>query len=202
MASIKILLADDQDLFIEGMRALLADCPGMEIVAQAGNGKLVMEIMQKSTVDLVLMDINMPGMDGIETSRMLKKHFPKVRILILSSYDNREFIADVMHSGADGYILKNIRKQELVTAIGHVAAGGRYVSPRLRNQAQDLIQNISKRELDILTLIAKGFSAPEIARQLFLSVYTVETHRKNIQLKLGLKNQSLLVKYAVERGLI
>jgi DNA-binding NarL/FixJ family response regulator len=201
--TIKLILADDQELFVEGLRALLSKYPEFEVIGCAKSGQEVIHMIPENKCDVLLLDINMPDMDGIQACHFLTKHYPDLQILMLSSYANKEFIADVMQSGANGYVVKNAGKEELITAIREIASGKRYVSPSLLGgQSQMPSVSLSQRELDVLKLIAEGYTAPEIAEKLCLSIHTIHTHRKNIQLKLGLKNQSLLVKYALERGLV
>lgn len=199
---IRLLIADDQELFVEGICALLAENPEFEVTARAKNGNEAIQILAHQPCDVILLDINMPELDGIQTCHRIRAQYQDIRILMLSSYTNKEFVADVMHSGAHGYLVKNTSRDELTKAIKIVAAGSRYVSPVLHSSYTAPVTNLSIRELEILTLIARGFNAPEIAEKLFLSVHTIHTHRKNIQMKLGLNNQSLLVKYALERGLV
>lgn len=201
-SKIQIILADDQNMFLEGLEAIFSDNECYKVSGTANNGFEVLELLEKSQPHLLLLDINMPEMDGIDTCKVIKNKYPELKVLILSSYSNKEFIADVMHNGADGYILKNAGSAELLQAIDDIVAGKRYVSPQLRMRTEELYAQLSKRELYILRLIGRGLSAPEIAEELFLSPHTVETHRKNILSKLNFKKQSLLVKYAVERGLV
>lgn len=201
MEPVRILIADDQQLFIEGIKTILEINQEFLVAETAQNGLEAIEKVKRCRPGVVLMDINMPGMDGLDSCIRIKKEFPEVKVLILSSYSNLEFVANAMHSGADGYLLKNSSIQTLTTAIRHIWEGDKFVSPELRNLNLSVQMNISRRELEILKLIGSGMSAKEIAEKLHLSVHTIETHRKNIQSKLGLKNQSMLVKYAVERGL-
>ncbi len=202
MNTIRIIIADDQQLFIEGIKKILESTDEFEVIGTANDGAALLEIASLLKPDIVLMDINMPGMDGLESCTLLKKKHKDIQVLILSSYSNIEFVANAMHAGADGYILKNSSIHTLTDAIIQIADGGRYISPELRGQNTMETFDLSKRQIEILRLVAVGLSAREIAEKLYLSVFTVETHRKNIQAKLGLKNQSMLVKYAVERGLI
>lgn len=198
---IQIILADDQNMFLDGLKSILSAYKNYEILGTANNGFEVLNLLEKSKPNLLLLDINMPEMDGIDACRVIKNKYPDLKILILSSYSNKEFIADVMHNGADGYILKNAGTDELMLAINTIVEGKRFVSPELRVRTEELFSQLSKRELYILRLIGRGMTAPQIAQELFLSPHTIETHRKNILHKLNFKNQSLLVKYAVERGL-
>ena len=207
---IRLLLADDHQLFLDGLQSLLSHEPGIAITGQSLNGRQVLEQVAGTSTDLVLMDVNMPEMDGIEATRQLKARFPEVRVLILTMHDSPEFITSLLGSGADGYILKNTGREELLHAINQVVSGKQYFgkavmatmmnSLRQPARAPEAAVELTKRETDVLKLIAQECSTHEIAERLFISTHTVETHRKNLHSKLNVKNAAGLVRYALKQG--
>ncbi|PKK37411.1 hypothetical protein BWI96_05955 [Siphonobacter sp. SORGH_AS_0500] len=206
-----LLLADDHQMILDGLKALLAHEPDLLIMGEAHTGLEVIELANRhaEVLQIIILDINMPGQDGIQTTRYLRKHFPSIRILILSMYNNPVFIRSLMQEGISGYVLKNTGKDELLQAITNISGGSNYFSteithlliPTTKNQQAFPESQLTKRELEILRLLAQGHTTVTIADQLFLSTYTVDTHRKNILSKLNLKNTPALVKYAMEKGL-
>ncbi len=212
VAPITVLLVDDQAIMLDGLEALLSRDPGLSVVGRAGNGKEAVASVAALDPDVVLMDISMPEMDGIEATRRIKKLSGTSRVLVLSMYNNKEFVRELMAAGASGYLLKNAGHEELHQAIRSVAEGRTYLAAevrkaleegnvQLRHSVAHGYQALTKREKEIISLIANGRSSQEIAEQLFLSIDTVNTHRKNILHKLDLTNTASLVKYSVERGL-
>ncbi len=206
---IRVLLADDQQMFIDGIQSILSTVNNIEIIGVANNGLELLEKLEENQPDVILLDINMPEMDGIETCKRVKKQYPKSKILILSTYSHKSFVANLISLGADGYLLKNTGKDELVLALETVNDGENYYSSDIKDVLNenkkgdgDEISFLSKRELEVLRLIGQGNTNTQIAEKLFLSPYTVETHRKNMMHKLQLKNSAELVKYAVDRGLV
>lgn len=206
---IRLFLADDQKMFINGLQSILSEEENIKIEGIAHNGIELMSLLENHEPDVVLLDINMPQMDGIETCKVLKKKYEKIKILILSTYSNKSFVSNMVSLGADGYLLKNTGKEELVLAIESVYRGEPYYSSEIKELlnvnskfTENEISFLSKREIEVLTLIGSGNTNSEIAELLFLSPYTVETHRKNMMHKLKLKNTAELVKYAVDRGLV
>ncbi|MFT6851134.1 MAG: two-component system nitrate/nitrite response regulator NarL [Sphingobacteriales bacterium] len=209
----KIVIADDHQMFIDGIKALLVNQPDIEIVGEALNGEEVLKTVNSKPVDIILMDINMPVLDGIETTRQLQQKHPKVKVMMLTMYKNAEFIDQLMAIGAKGYLLKNTGKKELVKAIKTLGEGGNYFSPAIQETAEKSLDDqrrghaepiifLTKREREVLTLVAKEKSTPEIASQLYISPHTVETHRKNIHHKLNIHTTAGLVKYASGLGLV
>ena len=200
-------------MFIDGVRALLANEPDVQLVGQALNGKQVLEELEKNHVDIVLLDVNMPEMDGIETTRTIRQRGKDVKIVMLTMHNNPEFIFGLMNAGANGYILKNTGKEELMEAIQAVFTGKTFYSKEV---SETILQNFSKRpaeqkadavhlterEKEVLRLIAMEYNTQEIATELFISVNTVETHRRNLLSKLNAKNIAGLVKFAMQLGLI
>lgn len=210
---IRIIIADDHQMFIDGIKALLKNEKDMKVVGEALNGEEVLSVLQKEKADIVLLDISMPVMDGIETTKRLHEKFPEVRILMLTMYNKHEFISGLMNAGASGYILKNTGKKELVEAIEAIYEGKNYFSKDVTETIMkdlhkkpsevkiELVQ-LTKREKEVLILIAQEFSTRQIADKLFISQNTVETHRKNLMSKLKVKNLAGLVKFALQTGLI
>lgn len=208
---INIFLAEDQQLFVEGIKQLLADQEDISFSGTANNGRLALEAILDHLPDLCMLDINMPEMDGISLAIHLKKAHPQLPIIMLSTHTNKEFVKDLVAIGVDGFVIKNADKEELVQAIRTVAEGGQWFSETLQPDVAetrkeiedhpDHLKLLSKRELEILRLIGQGLSSVEIAEQLFLSAHTVDTHRRNIMVKLNMNNVASLVRYANDRGL-
>jgi len=210
---IRLLLADDHQVLLDGLQLLLKNEADMQVVAVAKNGKQALDVLKKSEVDVALLDINLPVLNGIETCRRIKKDFPRVAVLALTSYDKGAFIQQMLKAGAAGYVLKNAAADEIVQAIRTVHAGETYLSPSvsttllntLRNQAdaqEDFIPQLTRREQQVLQLIAAEQTTKEIAEQLHLSQNTIETHRRNLLSKLNVRNVAGLIKVALQRGLI
>jgi DNA-binding NarL/FixJ family response regulator len=210
---IRILIVDDHQMFIDGVKALLVNEKEIKVLGEALNGEAVLKLLEQVDVDIVLLDVNMPEMDGIEATKLIRQRYPSVKILMLTMYNNTEFIFGLMNAGASGYILKNTGKSELLDAIRSVHQGKTFYSKEV---SDSILQNLPKnpnekkleevhltgREKDVLKLIAQEFSTQEIAAQLFISVNTVETHRKNLLSKLNAKNIAGLVKFALQTGLV
>ncbi|WP_186757554.1 response regulator [Echinicola salinicaeni] len=209
---INVLIADDHQMFIDGLKAMLSDIPGIKVVAEAMNGKEAINYCDISPVDIVIMDINMPVMDGVEATKTLLKSHKSLKVLGLSMHNDRHFISDMLKTGAQGYILKNTGKNDLVEAIQTLHAGGTYlgeeVSKTLVNSfikkpgKMQVNEKLSDREMEVLGCIANGLTTQEIGEQLFISKNTVETHRKNLLYKLRAKNTAELVNNAYKKGLI
>lgn len=204
-----LLLVDDQSMMLDGIEAILSGVPGLRVIGRCGTGPEAVAKAAAAKPELVLMDVNMPGMDGIEATRRLLKVSPESRVLILSMYGHKEFVLEVMEAGAYGYLLKNAGKDELRAALERIIAGARYLSPELErvlhrgDRSRDnggLYGPLTKRELQVVRLIVQEHTTQEIAGMLFLSEGTVETHRRNIMHKLDVRNTAGLVKYAMERG--
>ncbi|MBS1940402.1 MAG: response regulator transcription factor [Bacteroidetes bacterium] len=208
---ISIVIADDQAIILDGLSALLGSDPEVRIVGRASNGAEAVEKAKELKPDVVLMDISMPEMDGIEATKALHKCCSGVRVLVLSMYDHPDLVREIFESGASGYILKNVPKEELSLALRMVVAGEQYIGQqvkhmlakddRFRDRAGGIGQTVlSKREREVVQLICMEFNTQEIAEKLFISAQTVDTHRKNIMSKLDVKNAAGVVKYAMERG--
>lgn len=209
---IRVLIADDHQMFIDGLRSLLQGSQDICVVGEAANGHKVVELCDREDVDIAIMDINMPGMDGIQATRELLRKHPLLKVLGLSMYNDREYISDLLKAGARGYILKNTGKETLLNAIRTLQSGGNYlgeeVSQTLLNSfiktpgRGHLAEKLSDREKEVLERIATGLTTHEIADQLFISKNTVETHRKNLLYKLRARNTAELVNNAYKQRLI
>jgi DNA-binding NarL/FixJ family response regulator len=198
---IRILLVDDHPLVRDGLRARLEAVPNLRVVAEAGNGCEALE--RAHGVDLVLMDINMKGGGGIEATAHLTRRHPGIAVLILSMHDKLEYVAQAMQAGARGYVLKDAPGRDIVLAIETVMSGGIYYSAAVARQlARPALHDnqLTVREQQVLRHIANGQSNKQIARELDLSVRTVETHRLNIKRKLGIEGQAELIRYAVQHA--
>lgn len=201
--TIHILLVDDHPLVRDGLRARLEAVPHLKVVAEAGGADEALQQAAQCEIDLVLMDINMRGLSGIEATALFRKRFPKIAVLILSMHDKLEYVSQAMQAGARGYVLKDAPGKDIVLAIDTVMAGGIYYSAALAKQlARPLVQDnqLTVREQEVLQQLANGQSNKQIARTLDLSVRTVETHRLNIKRKLGIEGQAELIKYAVQHA--
>ena len=205
---IKILIADDHKMVTDGLTAFLQQEEAFEVVAQAAGGEEVLEILEETPVDVAVLDIEMPNMDGIETTRRIKRDYPKIKVLILSMYKKRDFILNLFNLGVNGYLLKNRGKEELVAAIHTIYKDGPYfpieVMKTVTEPGEDSAKAVAKltdRELEILCLVAEAYRAKEVAELLHIQQVTVETHIRNIKGKLGLKRTPELIRYAFQHKL-
>ncbi len=208
MNPINIVIADDHQLFIEGLQQILREEPGLMVTDVANNGKELLHLLTREQPDMILMDINMPEMNGLDATRYLKQHHAQVKVVILSTYFEEHFVEKARQYGADGYLLKNCSKAELLESIKKIMAGetsfparpGKDM-PTFEGDAPFLRQfNLTKRELEILRLIRDNHTNQEMADKLFLSIYTIETHRKNIMQKLGVHKPAALIKFIIEHN--
>jgi DNA-binding NarL/FixJ family response regulator len=200
---IRLLLVDDHPLVRDGLRARLEAVPGFEVVGEAGNAVEAEERMATLRPQLVLMDVGMKDVNGIDLTARLLEREPALQVLMLSMYDNPEYVQRALQAGARGYVLKDSPASEIIAAIEAVAGGGTFLSPAVskrlfRNQAPRPM--LSLREGEILSALARGLSSKQIAREMDVSVRTVEAHRQSIKRKLGLEGQAELIKYAVEHA--
>lgn len=208
---IRILLVDDQRLVLEGVRILLQSRPELEVLGTAANGRDSVDAARKLRPDMVLMDVEMPIMNGVEATRRILRFLPDTQILGVSMYLDSRKITDMLNAGARGYVLKQYSFDELFRAIKTVHGGHVYLCPAAAGVLVETMQRrdevvargelLSPREREVLQLIAEGFTTKEIAGQLGLSVKTVETHRKKVMNKLQLNNTAALTKYAIREGL-
>lgn len=211
--SIKILLADDHGIIRQGLRSLLEKQSDMEIVAEAEDGRIALDLMRQHSPDVILMDITMPNLNGVEATRQIVSESPKTRVIALSIHSNRRFVADMLKAGASGYILKECLSDELVQAIRSVADGGSYLSPRITDVVVDdyvkclsdtpesRLSILTNREREVLQLLAEGKSTKQIALELHVSTKTIEANRRRIMEKLDIHSVAELTKYAVREGL-
>jgi DNA-binding NarL/FixJ family response regulator len=206
---IRVFIVDDHPVVIEGIHALLMNENDIAWVGQAMNAPSCLGFFVNNTADVVLMDISMPGMDGVELCATMKNKYPGIFILGLSTFNQGIYIKKMMENGASGYILKNSSKEELVKAIHVVHEGGIYFSGEAgkaladyQKSSKNALPELTPREKEILELIAEGYTNPQIAEKIFLSQFTVDSHRKNLLAKLNVKNTATLIKLAVEHKLI
>ena len=203
---ISLVIVDDHPLVLDGLISRLERSNQIEVVGQASNGQDAIKVVEQVMPDVVLMDINMPVMNGIEAAEIFKEKFNSVKLLVLSMHDDREYVMNMAQAGAKGYVLKSASADEMLMAIKAVHMGGVYFSPSiakiLTTQAkgpQD--EALSHREQTVLGLLAGGMSNKEMARELDISVRTIETHRRNIKVKLDISTTPGLVRYAIDNGL-
>lgn len=214
--SVKVLLVEDHDLVRQGIRALLENETDIEVSGEACNGAEAMTKVKTFDPDVILMDMNMPVMNGLECTRQMKNQYPAKKVLILSMHDHESYLIDLLDAGADGYILKNTSKDELLFAIRKIANDGMYMGPEFTmnmlakykaasgfvNPARKTDIKITDREMDVLNLVAEGKTNIQIAKELFTSVRTIETRRKNLLDKTGTTNTATLIRYSVQNGLV
>lgn len=213
MRAIKILLADDHELIRTGIRNLLGANKDFMIVGESGDGEETLTKVREMKPDVVVIDISMPKMSGIEVTKHLREEFPTVKVLVLTMHENVEYVYQIYKAGAGGYLLKNAGREEITSAIYAVARGEKFFSPRVselmiskymqqaeRRDSQSADTSLTKREEEILRLIAKGLNNQQISNQLFISPRTVDTHRTNIMQKLDIHDAANLVRYALEHG--
>lgn len=213
MKTLRVLLADDHTLVRAGLRSLLQQMENVKVVAEAEDGRQVLAAVAEHRPDVVLMDISMSGMNGLEATLQLKRDRPEVRVIILSMHATEEYVLQALRAGASGYLLKDSAPLELALALQAVARGESYLSPpvsrqvvesyvqRTGREAQPLAA-LTPRQREILQLIAEGNSTKEIASRLALSVKTVETHRSQLMERLGIRGVAGLVRYAIRHGLV
>jgi DNA-binding NarL/FixJ family response regulator len=209
---IRVMIAEDHDILREGLQSLLKDETSIKIVAEAPNGKILLDYLETTPADVILMDINMPVLNGVDTTRIISEQHKNIKVLVLSMLDHPNYLSQMLSVGAKGYILKNSSKAELIKAIHEVAAGRKYISKEIAGKlessnsksedAKKVEVHLTKRELQILELLAEGLTNKEIGDRIFLSKRTVETHRRNLFEKTNCKNSSALIKYAIVKGIL
>ena len=212
--AVRILLADDHPVVRLGIRNLLEAEPGFEIVGEVADALRVIPQVTALQPDVLVLDLIMPGLNGLEITRRLTRRVPQTRIIVLSMHGNEAYVIEALRNGASGYVLKGSDASQLVQAIREVLAGNRYLSPPLSEQAiamyiekaagapLDPYETLSAREREVLHLAAEGHSSPESAARLHISARTVESHRASLMRKLGLRSQTDLVRYALRRGIL
>ena len=215
MQQINILIADDHKIVRDGIISLLSDNKNLNIIAEAENGIQVLNILKQKDIDLIIMDISMSEMNGIECTKKVKELYPKIHVLILSMFNEEQYVKEVTKSGAAGYILKNSGKEELITAIKSIISGKPYYSSEItqiyidslnkpnkdKYDFEEITNNLTSREIEILNLIVDEYTNYEIAEKLFISVRTVDAHRRNLINKISVKNTAGLVKFAVSNNI-
>ena len=212
---LRIVLADDHTILREGLRSLLTADPDFEVVGEAQDGREAVRCVEKLEPDLLLMDLSMPRMSGMDAIREIKKRYPETRIVALTVHKTEEYLLTTLQAGADGYVLKDATHEELVMAINNVMGGKSYLSPGVSekviegylegkesSRSASSWETLSWREREVLKLIAEGYKNKEIAVDLCISLKTVEKHRANLMKKLDLHNAAALTVYAVDRGLV
>jgi two-component system, NarL family, response regulator NreC len=205
----KILLADDHTIVRQGLKLILSSQPDLQVVGEAANGRETVELAQQLKPDVVLLDVAMPELNGIDATRRMMETNPRLRILVLSMHKEAVYVREILKAGARGYLLKDVIDTELVNAVRSVARGDGYISPAVsgallsdyRQNVTDPVDLLTKREREVLQLIAAGKTNKEVAAQLNLSVYTVDSHRGKIMEKLNLHSTGELVRFALKHGL-
>lgn len=211
---LRLLIADDHSMFADGIESILANESDIDVVGKCPDGNSVFEFLKEKTVDLILLDVNLPDMSGIEVSKKLNREYPDIKILAVSMFNEESFVTEILQQGASGYILKNTGKTELLKAIQTVNNGQSYFSKEVTQTIMgSLMKNkataqkptklkISRREKEVLQLIMQEFTTQEIADKLFVSVKTVESHRGSLLTKLQARNTAGLVRIAMEEGIV
>ena len=214
MSMMTIVLADDHHVVRQGLRALLEAEPDFRIIGEAGDGLEAVELVENLQPDVLVLDVMMPGLNGLEVTRKVSRDSPQTRVVILSMYDNEGYVVEALRNGAAGYVLKESTAANLVQAVREVAAGRRYLSSPLSERSiaayiekakgapLDLYDTLTTREREVLHLASEGHSSREIAERLYISPRTVEVHRANMMRKLGLSTQIDLIRYALQRGIL
>jgi two-component system response regulator NreC len=213
--SVKIVLADDHTLLREGLRALLSAYPKFEIVGEAADGRAAVRQVEKLSPDLVMMDLSMPRMTGMDAIREIKKRYPETKVIALTVHKTEEYLRTTLQAGADAYVLKDATHDELLMAVKNVLAGKPFLSPGVSEKVIEgyleghdgrlpgsTLGLLSPREREVLKLIAEGYKNKEIAADLCISLKTTEKHRSNLMKKLDLHNAAALTAYAIEQGLV
>jgi DNA-binding NarL/FixJ family response regulator len=206
VSKIRILLADDHAILSAGLRALLSYYDDVEVVGEARDGAEAVACVNELLPDIVLMDIAMPGMNGIDATRLIREQHPETRVLVLTQHEERQYVLALLQAGASGYILKRALGSDLIVAVRAVASGETFLYPAVSTVVVEEMQRPSEtltpREREVLEHIVHGETSPQIAEALSLSVKTVEWHRNNLMSKLGVHNAAELVRFALQHGLV
>ena len=201
--SISVLIVEDHPVVRSGIRMLLTEEGDIEVLAEASNGREALTCLETLTPDLLLLDISMPEVNGLEVTQIVREKYPGMPILILTMHEDERYFFQLLRAGATGYIVKGAAPNDLVSAVRAVAAGQAYLYPSLaRLLAKEPDTTLSARELEVLQLTAQGLTAREVGKKLTISSNTVERHRANIMSKLGVSNRAELIRYAIRRGLL
>ena len=208
---IKILIADDHPIVREGLKQILHEAPDMVVADEASNGQEVLEKVWKNNYDVVLLDISMPGISGLDILKQLKSHKPELSVLVLTMYPEEQYAVRVLRAGASGYLTKESAPDELINAIRKVSLGRKYVSSSLAEKLafeleidseKPLHETLSDREYEVMCMIASGKTVKEIAEELFLSIKTISTYRSRILEKMKMKSNAELIHYAIKNRLV
>lgn len=211
--AIRILITDDHGVMRAGLRALLVSEPSIQVVGEAANGEEAIRLAQDKSPDIILMDIGLQGMDGIETTRHIKRLFPAIQVLILTVYEDESLLEEAIRAGASGYLIKRAAEEDLMAAIQAISRGDMYIHPAVtrllvkslttpESTAIDALHTLTPREVEIMRFIIRGYTNRQIAEALCISTRTVEGHRASIFGKLSLKNRVELIKFAEKNGLL
>jgi DNA-binding NarL/FixJ family response regulator len=212
--ALTLMLADDHRIVRQGLRVILAAEPGFELVGEAADGLEAVRLAERLQPDVLVLDLMLPGLSGLEVTHQVLRRSPRTRVVILSMHSDEAYVVEALRAGASAYVLKNSGIEELVQAIREVAAGRRYFSPPItepalsayvhntKDKPPDPFHTLTAREREVMHLTAAGHSGVEIGKRLFISPRTVETHRANLMRKLGVRNQKELVRFAMQRGLL
>lgn len=211
---IRIVIAEDHKIVRQGFKAILNAAANMSVAAETGDGSEAVRLVEELEPEVLIVDLSLPGLDGIEVTRQVRQRVPATRVIVLSMHADDGYVVAALRSGAWGYVLKEAGADELIAAVERVMDGRQYLSRALpaeeirqllekpSTKANDRYDTLSAREREVLQLIAEGYTSPEIAEKIFISPRTADTHRSNIIAKLGLRSVSDLIRFAVERGLI
>ena len=205
---IKIFIVDDHQMIIEGLKSLLQNEESIELVGSANSAERCLQFFKIHICDVILMDINLPDVNGIELCEIITKKYPNVKVIALSTFTQGTYVRKMIENGANGYLLKNADKHEILKAIEIVISGNNYltleaeIALRYENEQQSKIPKLTKREYEVLSLIANGLTNSQISEKLFISIDTVDSHRKNLHSKLNVNNTAMLIKFANENNLI
>lgn len=206
MSPYTIVLADDHVMFRKGLKKIITGVADFDVIGEANNGMELLDILKKTTPQLIILDISMPKLRGLEAAREIKQTYPHIKILVLTMHKKKEFVHQAMEAGAEGFLLKEDADSELLQAIAALKQGKRFISPLLTSELMDLAVSkpapdlLTNRERQVMKLLAEGKSHKEIADLLYISIFTVRNHRENIMKKLNLKNLVALVRYAMNHG--
>jgi len=213
---IQLVIADDHKMFVDGIDSILKGEKDLKVIGRCFDGPSVLEMLKKKKVDIILLDVNLPGLNGIEVCKAIKSKFPTVKVLAISMFNEQSYVTEILNNGASGYILKNTGRDELIKAIKTVNEGQSYFSKDVTQTIMKglmkhrkgssyntkLVPKISRREKEVLELIVKEHTTQEIANQLFISLKTVESHRSSLLAKLNARNSAGLVRIAMENKLV
>ncbi len=209
---IRLILVDDHELVLKGLKSILEQEPDIDVVAEARNGVEALALLNRVEADLIVTDLKMPEMSGIELTRHVKQQHSHLKVLVLTLFKDREYVNAIIEAEAEGYLLKNVEQPELLHAIRHIMNNGTYYSQEIasilkseikgRQHKSDAAHDLSKRELEIIGLICQEYSSTEIAEKLFISKSTVDVHRKNILQKTEAKNLVGLIRFAIQNGIV